>query len=144
MSLEYFITFLTNHWILASAFLIVLLALILNELSQRSLGVPSLHPQELVDWMNHHNAKILDIRNSQAFQQGHIVDSFNIPASDLEQKMKSLGQYQDKPLIIVCNVGQSAAKHAQALQQKGFKHIMVLKGGIEAWRAAGLPLQRKA
>jgi len=138
------IGFLTSHWILSTSFLILLIAFIANEWSLRSFGLPTLAPVNAVDLINHSDAKVIDIRSANAYQDGHILGSLNIPMAQLNQKLKSLEKYQDKPMIITCNVGQEAAKAATLLKAQGFTQIFLLQGGLQAWRTAGLPLTKKS
>lgn len=138
------VEFLGNHWILSSTFLILLVAFLANEWINRTVGVQTLEPKAAIDAINHSNAKILDIRQQTSFLEGHILGSLHIPMVHLEQKWKSLQSHQDKPIIVVCNMGQEATRASALLKQQGFTKVFVLNGGLQAWRAAGLPLTKKS
>lgn len=142
--MEYITNFVNNHMMLSSLFLILLIALIANEWYLRNMGIPSVSPQLLVDWMNHLETKVVDIRHLSAFQEGHILNSTHLPASQFTAKINTLKKYLDKPLVLVCVSGQEAAKAAVYLQQQGFKQVYILNGGLQAWRAAGLPLEKRS
>lgn len=142
--MEQIVAFLTNHWILSSLFLILLISFVTNEWVARSRGVPSIPPQALVDLLNHADAKVIDIRAGQAFSEGHILGSVHMAAKQIPQKLEGLRKYQEKPLILICSQGIEAAKVAVFLQSQGFKQVMFLQGGLQNWRAAGLPLQKKS
>jgi rhodanese-related sulfurtransferase len=56
--------------------------------------------------------------------------------------MARLNQWIEKPVIVICAMGNEAPKIGAKLKEKGFKQILVLKGGIQAWKVAGLPLAK--
>ncbi len=138
--MDQFVVFITNHWILASLFVVVLVALLINEWIGRQFGLPEVNPEVAVQMMNRTEAQIFDIRGESAFQSGHILGSHTVPRQSLEKKIAVLMQYADKPVIVVGSLDQETSKVGQELQQKGFKQLSILRGGIPAWTRAGLPL----
>src|SRR5947209_3589688 len=122
------VQFLTKHWILTSLFVVVLLAFIANEfwVARKGHGVS---PEEAVLKINHEEALVLDVRKANAYATGHILDAVNIPAAEIEKKLASLNKWKDKPIIVVCNVGQDSAKVCHLLNEKGFKALN-LEGGV--------------
>jgi len=140
--MEPLISFFIQHWILSTIFVVLLLALIVNELIFRSSsGSNSLSTEEAIQWINHKEAVLIDTRNSQAFLEGHILGSLNIPADVFSKKAGVLEKFKDRNLIIVCALGQSSQKIVSELKNKGFKAVL-LSGGLAAWRSAGLPLSK--
>ena len=139
--MEHFVEFITNHWILSSLVGVIFVAYVINEfIIQNQLIHHEVNPSQAIALMNHKEAVVIDIRNESNFKEGHIVDSLSIPEQQLSQKMKSLQKYATKPIIVVCNVGQSAKKATALLKENGFSQARILSGGIQNWRAAGLPL----
>ena len=47
-------------------------------------------------------------------------------------------------LVVVCKTGSRAARAAAALRKLGYEKAMVLDGGLTAWRAANLPVEKAA
>jgi len=135
-----FVDLMTNHWILSILLGVVLLLLLVNEVFDRRLGVPKISPESVVQWMNREGAVLLDIRGDAIFSAGHILGAEHVPSSLLEKRMPALIKHKDKPVIVVCNLGQEAAKVGKTLSDQGFTKVMVLNGGIQAWKAQGLPL----
>ena len=131
---------ITNHWILSMLLGIVLVLLLVNESFNRQHGLLQISPENVVRWMNHEGAVLLDVRAESAFTGGHILGSESVPSTLLDKRMPSLLKYQEKPVIIVCNIGQTASGVAKQLSKQGFKKVMVLSGGIQAWKTQGLPL----
>ena len=112
------------------------------ELKIKGFGSQNIQAQDLVLKINHDEATVIDIRSVNAFQEGHIVGAMNCPADNFEQKVNSLNKFKNKHLVIVCNLGNSAVKIAKQLKDQGFTQVSILQGGIQAWRTAGLPLQK--
>jgi rhodanese-related sulfurtransferase len=135
-----FVDLITNHWILSTLLSVVLLLLLINEMIDKRLGVPKISPESTVQWMNREGAVLLDIRGEALFSAGHILGAEHVPSSLLEKRMPALMKHKDKPVVIVCNLGQEAAKIGKTLSNQGFTKVMVLNGGIQAWKAQGLPV----
>ena len=47
-------------------------------------------------------------------------------------------------MIVICREGYSSVLAAAQLQELGFTAVTDVIGGVEAWKAAGLPLLRQA
>ena len=45
-------------------------------------------------------------------------------------------------LVLYCEQGPTAASVTRQLHASGFTKVFTLRGGLAAWRAEGLPLQR--
>lgn len=82
---------------------------------------------------------LVDVRSPQEFGQGFIAGSQNIPFIDIMEGRHSLPK--DKPVLLICSIGGRSFAAVQLLQEKGYKEVYNLDGGIQAWRRASLPLQ---
>ena len=82
------------------------------------------------------NAMLIDLRDAKDFREGHISGSRNIPYSQITSHIEEL-KSADRPLVFICNLGQIAGT---ALQQVGHADSYRLDGGINNWKAQGLPL----
>ncbi len=138
-----FVNFITQHWGLVALFLGLILACIANELASRSFGVQSVGPQEAVYLINHQRALIVDIRQEEAYANGHIMGSMNAPRAALDSKLNLLKKQLDIPIIVVCANGQESAKIVNILKTHGFKILYKMQGGLQAWKEADLPLVKK-
>ncbi|MBB71210.1 MAG: hypothetical protein CMF50_02275 [Legionellales bacterium] len=137
-----FIEFFVNHWLLWSAFIIVAVAILVFELRQRVGGIPRVSPQAAVQSMNHDNALVLDVRSKDEFVQGHIVNAKHIPHTEILSRINSLVKYKQTPIIVVCQMGPRAVQAAQELSKHGFEKLAILAGGMNAWRADSLPVEK--
>ena len=134
-----FILFVNEQWILCSILLLLLFALLMYE---RFKSGKSISAQEVAALMNHENAVVLDIRDSGEFKQGHIVDAINIPFNRLNSDMKLLDEHKEKPVILVCKLGQHSGSAGKQLKAAGF-NVLRLQGGITEWQNNNMPLVKQ-
>jgi hydroxyacylglutathione hydrolase len=83
-------------------------------------------------------ALVLDVRSQREYAEGHISGSTNIPYGLLPQRLDSLPK--DREIVVVCASGTRSCIAASLLAAVGFTHFASLIGGLDAWKAAGLPL----
>ena len=86
-----------------------------------------------------HAPLIVDVRAPSERRQKLVRGSVNLPLNHLIERIGELPK--DVPLLVHCAGGYRSSVAASLLQQKGFE-VTELAGGIAAWEAAGLPLER--
>ncbi len=136
------VQFIVHHWLLSSVFLVLLILLLIEEARSKGM-LGQISPQELIQLMNHESAVVLDIRNREAFQEGHIVGAVSFPQIDLEKDMIKLNKYKERPIIIVCATGQKAGEIATKLKKLNFEKVYALSGGMQSWKSAQMPVVKK-
>ena len=82
---------------------------------------------------------IIDVRNPQELREGSIEGSHLVPFWNVVRGMVEIPE--DRPILLVCAVGGRSYSAGQVLARKGYPEIFNLKGGISAWKRAGLPLK---
>jgi rhodanese-related sulfurtransferase len=82
----------------------------------------------------------LDLRDGADFKQGHIVDALHIPASKLAERAAELEKYKDKPIVLVCKMGQHSGAAGKQLRSQGFDKVYKMTGGMMEWGNLQLPL----
>ena len=135
-TLAKFLEFITVHYMLSGAFLIIVVLLIVQQ--SRNSG-RNLSSRELTAMVNRDEAFILDIRPKKDFVVGHIVGSENISSDQLKTRMADLEKYKDKTIIVVCASGVNAGSACSELKKAGFNAAR-LSGGITGWRSENLPV----
>ncbi len=79
---------------------------------------------------------IVDVREPREYNRGHIPDANSIP---LPQVLKdSVTLPNDRQVVLVCRSGRRSRRAAYALHKIGVMDVVMLKGGMLAWEAAGL------
>lgn len=132
-----FLEFVLQQWPLVSALAVTVLLLIFHE--SRRAG-STVTPQQLTNLVNNQQGVVIDLRDQAEFRKGHIVDALNIPYAKLAERSEELEKLRERPVILICKLGQYSSAAGKQLQQKGFKHVYRLSGGISEWQAAQLPL----
>ena len=73
----------------------------------------------------------MDVRNYEEHDYCNIEGSMLIPLPELEEKYTSLDKNSE--IVVYCHTGNRSRKAAEFLQNKNFKNVKNLKGGIDAW-----------
>jgi len=132
-----FFEFLSEQYILVGAWLFVLFLLLKHESRKGGEGIT---PQQLSQLVNKEEGVVVDIREGKEFKAGHITDAKHIPFNDFTNRMSELNAYKEKPVIVVCKMGQTAGGISKQLKAAGFEKVYKLTGGIGEWQASSLPL----
>jgi glyoxylase-like metal-dependent hydrolase (beta-lactamase superfamily II)/rhodanese-related sulfurtransferase len=87
---------------------------------------------------------VLDVREPEEFvgELGHIEGAILVPLDALERRLPKLAGYLDREVVAVCRAGARSATAGAILRRAGFRRVENLAGGMLAWIAAGLPVQR--
>ena len=134
-----FLEFAGNHTLLVLALLISFFVLIFTELRRKAGGLVAVDPTAAVALINN-DGIVLDLRNAESFGRGHIVNAKNIPFDEFDAQQDKLGKFKNKPIVAVCDSGISSNKVVASLRKSGFESVYGLKGGMNAWGQAGLPV----
>ena len=94
-------------------------------------------------------ALLVDTRPSeQRSRDGTIPGAIVIDRNVLEWRLDPAGAHHipeimahDQQVILFCNEGYSSSLAARSLQELGLRNATDLIGGIQAWIAAGLPIE---
>jgi len=82
----------------------------------------------------------VDLRAAGERAQKAVPGSVSIPLNHLSDRLAELPK--DRPLLVYCAGGYRSSIGASLLQQKGFTHVSEIAGGVAAWEAAQLSLDR--
>lgn len=86
--------------------------------------------------------KLLDVRTPAEFESVHIRGAYNVPLGTLAEYGEELRRHVDEPLVLVCRSGQRARQAERELGEAGLEALHVLDGGMVAWEASSLPVER--
>jgi rhodanese-related sulfurtransferase len=104
------------------------------------IGGKGLSPTEATIWINRRKAAVLDLRSEEAFKEGHLPGAKNAPFEKMAAAMEKFKLNQKNPVVLVCESGASSRKALADLKKMGFEEVGSLDGGVQAWKAAALPL----
>ncbi|HSN77152.1 MAG TPA: molybdopterin-synthase adenylyltransferase MoeB [Anaerolineae bacterium] len=83
---------------------------------------------------------VIDIREREEFEQGHVPGAIFIPRGFLELRIEQHAYDPATPIVLYCAGGVRSALAARNLQEMGYTHVESLIGGFGGWRGAGLPV----
>jgi len=134
-----YLEFAGNHPLLVGALTFSFFLLVFTELQRKARGLTNIEPQDAVKLINS-EAVVIDLRNAEAFARGHIVNAKNIPFDELQANKDKIAKYAKKAIVAVCDGGMTSGKVVDSLRKSGIENVYGLKGGINAWTQANLPL----
>ena len=141
--MEQLVEFAGNNMLLAGAWVALFVMLIYSYVTGFTSPVKEVSTHEMTVLVNKEDAVILDTRAQKDFKAGHIVGSRQLSAEAIRSNdFKKLENVKDKPIIVVCAMGNSARAVANSMSKAGFDNVKVLRGGMSAWTSAGLPVSK--
>lgn len=82
---------------------------------------------------------VIDVRQPDEYRTGHILGAKLIPLNKLSGRMNELPQ--NREIICVCASGNRSGSATRMLVKAGF-NAFNMKGGMNAWRQANLPVKK--
>lgn len=142
--MQQIIEFITNHYLLSAVWLVLAALCLYSLLGSRLTGYKTVDHQRATMLINRENALLVDVRSVDAYRKGHVAGARHIPASQIEKSQtSSLEKEKARPIIVTCENGTAAGRVCSHLLKQGHTAVYALKGGMAAWRDAGLPVTRK-
>jgi len=83
---------------------------------------------------------LLDVRERDAFDAGHIPGATHLPRGQLELRVNEMLPDPTARILTCCEYGRISTLAAATLRMLGFQRAVALDGGMKAWREAGLPV----
>lgn len=94
---------------------------------------------ELHRMIRNGEAKIVDVRTTTEYDNGHIEGSHNIPYQHLRGRTEEVQHGCPAPVVLVSTNGKRARKAQQLLEAAGMTDVRILDGGLKPYRAAQMP-----
>ncbi|WP_241764602.1 rhodanese-like domain-containing protein [Exiguobacterium chiriqhucha] len=87
--------------------------------------------ETLQNRLENEEINLLDVREVDEYEGGHIEGAVNAPLSSLNAT--ELPYPKDEPIYVICQSGNRSAQAAQLLQERGYTEIYDISGGMIAW-----------
>ncbi len=87
---------------------------------------------------------LVDVRTPGEYQAGYIEGSVNLPLAQVDEHLRRIVRDAGGRMVMICQAGGRASQAAGALAGAGLSDVVVLDGGMNAWVAAGGPVERSA
>ncbi|MBI2319572.1 MAG: MBL fold metallo-hydrolase [Betaproteobacteria bacterium] len=84
---------------------------------------------------------VLDMRERDAYETGHIPGARLLPRGQLELRADQELPDPTRRVLAYCEFGRISTLAAATLHEMGFQRAVALDGGMKAWREAGYPVK---
>jgi len=111
-------------------------AVIFYELRLKARGITQVSATDAVKLINK-GAIVVDVRTTDAYEAGHIVNARNVPLTGLPDKLL---KHKKKILLAVCDTGATSGKAVNLLRRTGYEKVFSLKDGLRGWQGENYPL----
>lgn len=101
---------------------------------------PDVKPAEVAALNGEGAIVIVDVREAWEYAEGHIDGATLVPLGTLEDRLDEIPT--DTPVVLVCRSGNRSAQAYTYLMRQGFNNVHNMVGGMLAWEAAGLDVER--
>jgi len=113
-------------------------------LSEAAASVPFMSLEELRTRVHEGDANlvVLDVRERDAYEAGHVAGARLLPRGQLELRVNEELPDPTRRIVTCCEFGRISTLAASTLHTLGFQRAVALDGGMKAWREAGYPMNR--
>lgn len=83
--------------------------------------------------------QLIDVREEDEYEAGHIPGTINIPMSEFQARFDEISE--DSPVVLVCATGNRSSQVAMFMASMGYSDLYNLEDGTRGWMMRGLPLE---
>ncbi len=111
-------------------------------LAEAAAKVPFMSLEELKARIASHpeSLLVLDVREREAYEQGHIPGARLLPRGQLELRVNQELPDPTRRIVACCEFGRISTLATATLREMGYLRAVALDGGMKAWREAGYPI----
>ena len=132
-------TVMVNVWFVPTTLLALCGVIWMNASTQFLAALPQLTVEGLKEKLRNAEVQVLDVRREGEWQAGHIggaawwpLDNFKVSPPEIDPGV---------PLAVHCKSGYRSMIACSLLQRAGFKNVINVTGGFDAWQQAKLPTE---
>ncbi len=104
------------------------------------MSVQSVDAQSLKTWLDNGEAVLVDVRQPAEYESRHIAHAISLPLSNISAGR--LPETAGRKLVIQCKSGMRSGMACKSLQSEMPDAVLyTLNGGLDAWKAAGFPVE---
>jgi rhodanese-related sulfurtransferase len=137
------VKFFIDNWFLFLAAAVSGGLLLWPMIDKSAGGAAKVSTNDAVNLINREKAVLIDVSEPAEYAAGHAAGAKSVPLSQLENST-ALPKNKALPLVVVCATGARAGRAVGTLKKLGFENSRALAGGLAAWRAANLPVEKTA
>jgi rhodanese-related sulfurtransferase len=95
-------------------------------------------PSVTVDQVPDSGVYLLDVREDDEWAAGHAPGAVHVPMQEIPMRMGEIPL--DETVVVTCRMGGRSSQVTAFLRAQGYDEVVNLVGGMQAWHAAGRPL----
>ena len=108
-------------------------------------STPAIDVPELAERLRRDDVRLLDVRDDDEWQEGHVAGSRHLPYHALRDGVPADLRNGDKPLAVACSVGNRSSIAVSLLKRAGVENVVhVAEGGVADLEREGVELVRGA
>jgi thioredoxin 1/putative thioredoxin len=100
----------------------------------------AVRPEELLALLQGGRVSLVDTREPAVYRRAHLPSALNIPLEEIEGRLAELHMLPKTP-VLYCRSGERTKELAAKLAEQDVP-VAFLEGGVLAWEASGLPIER--
>ncbi|MEN8077389.1 rhodanese-like domain-containing protein [Clostridioides difficile] len=105
-----------------------------NNTSNDNINVKKISSEEAKSIIDSSNDEIIvDVREKNEYEEGHIKDSILIPLDTLENTIEDIIKDKDSQILVYCRSGRRSAEASKIIKSLGYTNIYDF-GGIIDWK----------
>ncbi len=132
---------LNDNQIFTTITLVVLIALFIgNIVADKLKKYEDIDANSAITLMDEKDLIILDVREKKERKSGFIAEAIHIPLSQVKNKLDTLDNR--KKILVYCRSGSRSSHIAGLLTRNNYEQVYNLKGGLQAWKRANLPIKK--
>ncbi len=106
--------------------------------SEKPTVIPA-EPGQIAEWLEADEIVLVDVREPSEYEVEHIAGALLLPMSSFEADL--FPTLPGKKLVLHCAVGKRSEAAGKMLLNEGHGQVIHMTGGMDAWKAAGLPTE---
>lgn len=109
-----------------------------EEAGYELLSAPQISVRDLREGLETQEFRVLDVRRKPEWETGHIEGAINWPLDEFRVSLPEVDR--EAPLAVMCKSGYRSMIASSILQRAGFKNVINVIGGFDAWQNEALPV----
>lgn len=89
---------------------------------------------------NREDIILLDVRDSEEYETGHIPGAINISRGSLDFKVHLIIPDKNEKVVVYCGLDLRSPLATKSMNDLGYKKAVNMIGGLKAWKESGYPI----
>ena len=106
-------------------------------------AAPWVNTTRAIELINREDALVLDVRDAGEYGAGHILGAKHLPLARIDEGARRAREEEGAAADRLLTTAASARRRPpRRCKRQGFTQVANLSGGLDAWRQAGLPVEK--